>query len=201
MRDISGEKFGRLTAISKVSDRKWLCRCDCGSEKETDGYSLIAGKSKSCGCLRKEMLAEKNKTHGLSKSYPVEYRTWKAIRSRCYVESSSRYYAYGARGIKVDPRWNDFEAFLLDMGPRPSQNHSIDRIDVNGNYSPENCKWSSASEQSLNKRTTRWIVANGRRETLTGWSIITGIDRRKIAERIDYLGWSPEKALELEGSE
>lgn len=160
-KDISGSIFGRLTAISidgrdKFGIALWNCRCICGNSIVVRLCSLTSGSTKSCGCLNKEsrILANtgntKAKTHGLSKHYL--YQTWSTMKQRCTNINHAKYYLYGARGIRVCDSWiHSFEQFLKDMGDRP-KGFTLNRIDNNGDYCPENCEWQSYSIQNSNRR-------------------------------------------------
>jgi len=163
-RDLSGQRFGRLTAVAFVgtSTKKsmWQCACDCGAEKLVRSTHLTGGKIKSCGCLRDELHVVRVTTHGMSKTRP--YRIWRDMLNRCHYEKYPERHLYGGRGIVVCDRWRQsFEAFIADMGVPPA-NLSIDRIDTDGNYEPGNCKWSTAKEQARNRRkpTRRGVVFN-----------------------------------------
>lgn len=150
-----GLVFGRLTvssqAESKNKRKHWLCRCSCGGQKTVSTNGLKTGAVKSCGCLAIEHSALLNKKHGLHKT--PEYKVWQGIKRRCYFKSSRNFKYYGGRGITMCSEWvKSFESFLKDVGHRPSKQHSIDRIDVNGNYEPSNCRWSLVSTQRHNTR-------------------------------------------------
>ena len=149
-----GTQFGRLTLIDKVRNgnkTKWLVRCECGNEKLVQGYDVIKGKTRSCGCLRQENTGEMFRTHGLHGSRT--YNIWKGVRHRINNPNCFDYKDYGGRGITICERWDDYENFLSDLGECPPD-YSIERIDVNGNYCPENCCWIHKSLQNKNKRNT-----------------------------------------------
>lgn len=152
--DLSGQRFGRLQVTSEATRRSahryWLCVCDCGTESVVGQSQLRSGKAQSCGCLHREQISERMKTHGASRT--SEYLIWKSMRRRCSSPKDKRYLAYGGRGIRVCPEWESFETFIRDMGPRPSVKHSIDRIDNDRGYEPDNCRWATPSEQAQNKR-------------------------------------------------
>jgi hypothetical protein len=154
MEDLTGKTFGRLLVVGQAKNKDgrvvWECRCSCGEVRRNAATALKRGNCISCGCARKDRLT----THGLSRT-PL-YGIWVAMRSRCYQESSGPYEHYGAKGITVCEEWNSsFERFAAYMGPRPSAKHSIDRIDVHGNYEPGNCRWATITQQNRNKTTTK----------------------------------------------
>lgn len=203
-KDITGQRFGRLTVIEKCSNKSpsvkgvmWLCRCDCGGSTTTRTSSLRSGRTKSCGCLHKEFLAsgKARTTHGM-RSTP-EYRTWSLMKDRCYNRKTPGFYKYGGRGITVCKRWrNSFETFYADMGPRPSTNHSIDRIDNDGAYSPDNCRWATKKQQARNRRTNLTITFNGETMTSVEWSKRLGGKEMLVSQRI-RLGWTEEEAVTI----
>lgn len=153
--DISGQKFGRLTVVSfhsvKGGSSKWNCVCDCGKTRVVRKGHLKSGDTKSCGCLVKEWVAENKTKHGMCGT--PEYVSWQCMKYRCYYPKHKDYHSYGGRGITVCPQWlHSFETFLNDMGTKPTPDYTIDRINVNGNYEPSNCKWSTMKEQNMNTR-------------------------------------------------
>lgn len=205
--DRTGQRFGRLTVVKYAGQRGkktasyWECLCDCGNTSVVLGSNL-GKRTNSCGCIAREDARRKivkatqaRRTHGLSNRTP-EYRAWKCMMVRCYNTHRAKYARYGARGIVVCERWrHSFENFLADMGLRPSASHSLDRIDNDGNYCPENCRWATAQEQSRNKSTNRMLSFNGRTASVSEWSETTGLPMRIISDRINKLNWSAELAL------
>lgn len=202
--DRTGQRFGRLTVLSRavVPGRAthWHCLCGCGNRVVVDAKKLPNGHTQSCGCLQREKAHSANIKHGQS-SYPnggrctKEYNTWFLMLRRCNKVGSRLYEDYGGRGIRVCERWHTFAFFYADMGRAPSPSHSLDRIDNDGHYSPENCKWATAKEQRRNQRRIVLIEHAGRKLTPMEWSEITGISNKRIHARIKILGWTVEKAL------
>lgn len=196
-KDITGQKFGKLTAIKRDSITSsargysfWECNCACGNTITCSLRNLSSGNTKSCGCVR----GESRRTHGMSGSR--EYRIWIHMKSRCYNESDSRFYTHGGRGIKVCDRWlHSFDNFLEDMGLAPSGQHSIERLDNNGDYRPENCTWADFKEQANNKRTNWYITHNGETKTIKQWSEVYGVGYQTLLKRVRDYGWPFEKAV------
>ena len=196
----AGMQFGRLTTICQVEKKaygkiKWLCRCNCpkSTEKVFLKDNLIHGKSRSCGCIRKEELSKKSRIHG-SSGTPL-YNIWCGMKSRCTNQNEACFKDYGGRGITVCSQWmNDFQAFRDYIGPRPSPAHSLDRINVNGNYEPGNVQWATKCEQSNNTRRTCLLTLNGKTLSASQWAEETGIPSRTILLRIDA-GWTVQRAL------
>ena len=152
-----GIKFNRLLAIEKIDDINYKYLCDCGNTTIKRRSDVVSGKTKSCGCYQKELLAKRNKEtskySALDKSSKSLYGTWYRMIDRCNNPNNISYKYYGGRGIKVCDRWkNSFEDFLSDMGEKPHPDYTLDRIDNKGDYDPSNCKWSSISEQMINRR-------------------------------------------------
>lgn len=198
--DITGSRFGRLVGIEYVTSeqqpngkyrRIWKCRCDCGVLIDIRIDYLTSGDTQSCGCLLRDINAAKR---ARSLKHTPEYTSWVGMRQRCQNPSNHAYGKYGARGIDVCERWNTFENFLEDMGPKPTHDHSIERIDNNGGYRPDNCRWATNREQCNNRRTNARIIFNGETRTIAQWASITGIHHSTIWNRARR-GWSPDKIL------
>lgn len=199
--DIIGIKYHFLTVIRRVrripNRTEWLCKCDCGNEKIIDGVHLKSGHSKSCGCYQKKIASTANSRHGFTRynKIPTEYRIWSNMKKRCTSNKHKYFYNYGGRGIKICERWSKFENFLNDMGERPSKDHSIDRIDNDGNYEPNNCRWSTRKEQARNRRNNINISYKGRTKILLDWCTELNMNYRLVKDRIKN-GWSIKDAFE-----
>lgn len=192
--DETGNRYGQLTVLERgensgTGEAQWICACDCGMTSIVRGYNLRQGRTNSCGCLKFTCC----KTHGCY-SLP-EYTTWRHMRLRCNEPDYPQYPDYGGRGITVCDRWqNDLALFLKDMGTRPSPQHSIDRIDNDGDYSPENCRWATPTEQARNTRANRLLTYQGETLCLSAWAERTGLGCSTIRERL-CRGWSTVRTL------
>lgn len=194
--DMTGGKYGRWKVIEYHGNSKWLCLCNCGTEKIVNGKYLRDGQSKSCGCLANEIASERIKTHGMTGTKP--YRTWRNMINRCTNKNVPEYKHYGGRGIKVCDRWNNsFSNFWEDMKNEYRENLSLDRVNNDGDYSPENCRWTDKINQANNTRVVKKITHNGETKTLTEWSIKTGIKRSTLANRYFTYKWSIKDMLEI----
>ena len=194
MKDLTGLRFGFLTAVRSTGRRSqagnliWLTICDCGEEREEDGYNLRRSSVTSCKSCGRARSTKSVRRHGLS--FTPEHRAWTGIKTRCLNRACSSYANYGGRGIRVCERWMCFENFLLDMGLRPSPEHSIDRIDNSGNYEPNNCRWATRQEQSINRRTNVLLEFRGEIKTIMEWSQEKGIKYDTLLARIKRYGIS-----------
>ena len=200
MIDITGQKFGRLVAIKATEGRSkkgvlWLCQCDCGNTKLVASTHLRCGSVRSCGCLKEELRGKNFKKHGGSRTRL--YRIWKQIHTRCNNPNSINYKDYGGRGINLCEEWkNDFSSFLdWSTSNGYAENLTIDRIDNDGNYCPENCRWVTNKKQQNNKRSTVFIEYDGQKHSLSEWAEIIGVTRNALWKRLFVEGWSIERAL------
>ncbi len=196
--DLSGQPFGRWT-VAGIGQRRngntkyWLCTCKCGVQKEVRSDILINGTSTSCGCFQSEDLSVRQTKSDLSRT--SEYRTWWHMMERCHNPEDPSYENYGARGIAVCDRWRlSVNDFVNDVGKKPSPNHSIDRIDNNGNYEPGNTRWADAVTQVRNRRVTVNLTLGGETKSMAEWSEITGIPYYSLKTR-RQLGWTDEEIL------
>lgn len=190
--DIAGRTFTFLTAIEYVRHdgrAVWRCKCKCGAVVFVGTGPLLRGHTKSCGCIKPR----------LKKNFPAEYRIWAGIFTRCYNLNCKAYRLYGGRGITVYEEWRAFPEFLKYVGPRPSKNHSIDRINNDGNYEPGNVRWATKLEQANNTRWNRFLEYDGRRQTIAQWAREVGAKSYTVIERLNR-GWDAGAALGLEPS-
>ena len=198
--DITGKKYGRLTVLSHNGHIgeviAWDCKCDCGNSLRVIGKALKNGNTKSCGCLASETVIrrnESNATHGMTGS--PTYISWDSMKQRCTNANHKSFAHYS--DFKICDRWlNSFENFLEDMGIRP-RGMTLDRIDTNGNYEPDNCRWSTATEQGQNRNSNRVITYKGKTQVCIQWSRDFGIPDKTFLYRLKK-GWSMEDALNVE---
>lgn len=198
VKDIKGQRFNMLVVLGRGALYKnrailWRCKCDCGNERLIDGTTLRRDLAFSCGCANRHKGQPPQHGHALKYNMSATYRAWAGMKARCANQGHHKYPIYGGRGIKVCPRWTAFENFLLDMGEKPSGT-SLERIDVDGDYTPSNCKWATAKEQANNKRNNRLITHNGVTRTLSQWADSVGISFVSLRMRL-HRGWPIERAL------
>lgn len=204
--DLSNKKFGRLTAksVDRTKTRRiyWNCVCDCGNHCSVASIKLVSGETKSCGCLRKEVTSKRQKKHGLTKT--TLHNAWINMKTRCENPIHNEYFRYGGRGITYCEQWKSFDNFMewaLKNGFREDKDNngrtllSLDRIDNNANYCPENCKWSTRIEQARNKCNNKNYEYKGKIYCLTELEEISPVRIDTIRRRINK-GWSVEKAVE-----
>jgi hypothetical protein len=192
---ISNGKLTQIGASFRVSNkhgsRTAVFLCECGQNRTIDVKNVRTGRTKSCGCSTGRSISERKITHG--KRHTKTYASWTSMRSRCRNENNPAWDNYGGRGILLCDRWEEFRQFFEDMGECPD-GMSIDRIDNDGNYEPDNCRWATRKEQSRNKRTSKMITANGKTMCVAAWSEETGINQHTIGGRI-RLGWPDHDAV------
>lgn len=192
-----GDRFGKWTVIGEPctayrSGRRrtlCLCRCECGAEKLIRLDSLKSSGTTGC----KACNPTPRKSHGKSKTNG--YGVWAAMHARCRNPNVKAYYRYGGRGITVCDRWQSYQAFVEDMGEKPGPDHTVERIDNDGDYSPENCRWATQREQCHNTRRNRWIEYNGETKILSDWAREYGLTVQGLKNRLDR-GWAIKRALE-----
>lgn len=185
--DMTNKRIGRLFVAGlgdvQGTTPRWRCVCDCGKEVFVCGSDLRAGKQKSCGCLRTEQSVTLNTIHGKSRS--VEAHIWNAMKQRCSNKNNIAFQNYGGRGIDVCERWkSSFESFLQDMGPRPSNSHSIDRRDNDLGYTPDNCYWATGIEQASNTRRNVFVPDGDESVTVMEWCRRHGVHPQTVYNRI-----------------
>lgn len=200
VKDLRGREFGKLSVVKYVGrppnsrHHYWACVCQCGRRVESSGCNLVTGHVSRCRKCATAHINKCNTRHGLSKT--KEHSAWRGMLGRCHNPSNKRFSYYGGRGIKVCERWrNSFEDFYSDMGPAPSKLHSIDRIDNERGYSPENCRWATKSQQARNIRQTQFLEFNGETMSLPDWADKLKIKHETLRYRINVAGWTIEKAL------
>lgn len=198
--DLQGQRFARLFVVSRAENSslgctRWHAVCDCGERVVVTGSKLRSGHTRSCGCLHRDE-ARGRQCRPTSEAKTAEYRSWKAMRARCANPKNNRYRLYGARGIGVCARWlASYDDFLRDMGRKPSPSHTLDRLNVNGDYEPSNCRWATPREQANNARFNHVLEHVGRRLSIADWARETGIPASTLHARISRHGWSVARAL------
>lgn len=196
---LDGRRFGRLVVIGKAAPylrpngvrgpSRWLCKCDCGAETTVVGNSLVGGDTRSCGCRATDQLAQRSTTHGhcRNRSRSAEYRSWLSMLNRCRNRNLDCYPDYGGRGITVCERWaSSFESFLADMGPRPSAEYSLDRINNDKGYEPSNCRWATRREQGCNKRNNHVVEYGDQMVALSEYCRRTGAPYARTIWRLKH---------------
>lgn len=207
--DITGKRFGYLTVIKRADDYiqpngrrriMWLCQCDCGNQKVIYGDNLRGSRTLSCGCFQKKRASEAVTTHGDTDSRL--YNIWCAMKRRCNTETVREYKNYGGRGIKVCSLWeHDYSSFMrwaLETGydaTAPRGVCTLDRIDVNGNYDPNNCRWITQKQQMSNVRYNVNIEYNGQTHTVAEWADICGMQYSTLRQRLFRYGYTFEEAI------
>lgn len=198
-KDITGQKFGRLTALYRLHNiegrTKWLCICDCGNFAEVMTYSLSTGHAKSCGCYQNDRLIESLATH--YKCHTKLYKVWSSMKKRCYNKKCNSYKNYGARGIAVCDEWkHNFQTFHdWAMDNNYQEGLSIDRINVDGNYEPNNCRWTDRTTQNRNRTNNISYTIDSETHCLKEWCEILNLNYHTVHSRVNILNWPIEKAL------
>ena len=191
LNNLQGFQFGSLTILqlgkSHGNGAVWLCQCKCGTQKEIRASDMVQGSVKSCGCEHIKRIAKASTTHGMTNTRT--YSIWQAMRLRCNRINQD----YSCRGITYDERWDSFENFYLDMGEVPT-GMSIDRIDVNGNYNKDNCRWATQEQQANNKRSSVFIEYNGKKQTVSQWAKELKMNHHTLRSRLKK-GLTAEQAL------
>ena len=197
LEQFENRKFISVESSYTKDDKGYFnCICICGNKFTSRSDSVRAGRTKSCGCYSKLIATQKATTHGYTKGNGKRtYDSWLSMKQRCTNTTRIDWHCYGGRGISFCDRWYFFENFLADMGEKPSKDYSLDRINVDGNYEPSNCRWATRLEQSNNTRSCKWIEFNGERLTQSGWAKRIGAKNpTAIRDRL-RMGWTIEKSL------
>jgi len=193
--ELAGKTFSRLSVLSlsgkdKANHSIWLCVCSCGKKVNVHSSHLLTGHTQSCGCLHQEIRTK----HGLHGG--KLYYAWQSMIARCFNPKTKNYHNYGGRGITVCDRWKESIAnFIFDMGIPDNKSLTLERINVNGNYEPSNCKWASMKDQQRNKRNNNVIEFNGESLCMSEWCEKLGLNKSTLNNRLTVRGWSIEKSL------
>lgn len=197
--DLTGQTFGRLTVVSRAENSnggkaRWLCKCECGNDCIVHASALRSGNTKSCGCLRAEISHDRVVTHGMSRT--SLFHVWRAMKDRCLNPNNRSYKNYGGKGVRVCDEWLDSTTFFdWARSSGYEDGLTIERIDVNGDYCPENCKWIPFAEQARNKTNNLMIEIDGVSKCLAQWCDEYDMSYFMVSQRIRKLGWEPKKAL------
>ena len=210
LRDLSGQSFGQLTVIErdltiypgKKKTTRWWCKCKCGKVFSANSDDIVRGHTNSCGCYHKQkasefLTKERSKSNNYHLSKTKAYRTWRAMMSRCYKSNFTFYSYYGGRGIKVCERWHTYTNFLEDMG-QPESNMTIDRIDPNGDYCPENCKWTTMQRQNNNRRSCIFVLIDNKKLSVADFCREFNLDYPQTLSLI-HNGKTPIEILKMNG--
>lgn len=200
--DLTGQKFNRLTVVERAENTKdgkasWKCICECGNEITVIGKDLRSGNTKSCGCYNRESASIRAKKHGYSKSRI--HNIWLLMKQRCFNPQQPQFKDWGGRGITICDEWlgehgaENFIKWSKENGY--ADNLEIDRINNDGNYCPENCRWTTRKEQANNKRCTHFITYNGKTQSIKQWAEEIGVNYDTLISRINKYHWNIEKAL------
>lgn len=199
-RNCAGLRFGRLVVLASYKGQKyWMvdCLCDCGTAITRQSSNVLSSLTQSCGCLRRETLSRIKFKHGAMRSgqdrWP-EHNIWNAMKTRCYNKNCKHYAEYGGRGIKVCERWQEFANFIADMGRRPDQKLTLERLNNDGNYEPSNCVWATRTQQARNRSTTKRLTIDGETMTVFEWAQRGNINYYSLRRRLQ-LGWHPKDAV------
>ena len=206
--DLTGMVFGRLTVLREAEKKKpgvylWECECSCENHTHVivEGSNLKNGNTKSCGCLHREAVVARNKAgRNHEEKYDRLYRIWKAMQHRCYSENDEHYHHYGGKGIVICDEWlSDFDNFVnWSINNGYNDTLTIDRVDSNKNYCPENCRWITQKEQTNNTSRNKYLEYKGRKQTLAQWCEELGLNYSRTKARINACGWTIEEAFERE---
>ncbi len=202
--DLTGQRYGRLLILGEAKrtqtpngiwHRRWTCQCDCSKIVAVDMGAIRAGNILSCGCLNRELVSKRRAKHRMCGTRT--YHSWQLMTARCNNPNTPKWHRYGGRGIYICERWKVFVNFLKDMGEIPFDKTSIGRINNDGPYCKDNCRWETAKEQANNTKTNRMLTLNGVSKNTTQWSSELGINRRTLTSRLDDGHWSIEDALTI----